>query len=107
MMEENQRTLEFAARFACEKGIARYTRFLDPVQEAEARPQSRLHANMVQLFRFGAAMNRRNVKLAAFFHGEKRLLRVIFRLFACIPVSLPNSVLFLIVIFWAHLWLWA
>ena len=83
-MEENQRTLEFAARFASEKGIARYTRF-----------------------RFGAAMNRRNVKLAAFFHGEKRLLRVIFRLFACIPVSLPNSVLFLIVIFWAHLWLWA
>ena len=92
-MEENQRTLEFAARFASEKGIARYTRFLDPVQVAAAK----------QI----AAMNRRNVKLAAFFHGEKRLLRVIFRLFACIPVSLPNSVLFLIVIFWAHLWLWA
>ena len=102
MMEENQRTLEFAARFASEKGIARYTRFLFKLP-----PQSRLRANMVQLFRFGAAMNRRNVKLAAFFHGEKRLLRVIFRLFACIPVSLPNSALSLIVIFWAHLWLWA
>ena len=36
-MDENRRTFEFAARFACEKGIARYTRFLDPVQEAEAR----------------------------------------------------------------------
>lgn len=36
-MEENQRTFEFAARFACEKGIARYTRFLDPVQESAAK----------------------------------------------------------------------
>lgn len=36
-MDENRRTFEFAARFACEKGVARYTRFLDPVQEAEAR----------------------------------------------------------------------
>ena len=36
-MDENRRTFEFAARFACEKGIVRYTRFLDPVQEAEAR----------------------------------------------------------------------
>ena len=36
-MDENRRTFEFAARFASEKGIARYTRFLDPIQEAEAR----------------------------------------------------------------------
>ena len=36
-MDENQRIYEFAARFACEKGIARYTRFLDPVQEENAR----------------------------------------------------------------------
>ena len=40
-MDENQRTFEFAARFACEKGIARYTRFLDPVQCAEARQIAR------------------------------------------------------------------
>ena len=104
MMEENQRTLEFAARFASEKGIARYTRFLDPVQVAAAKQIAREHG---AAFSVWGAMNRRNVKLAAFFHGEKRFLRVIFRLFACIPVSLPNSVFFLIVIFWAHLWLWA
>ena len=35
-MEDNQRTFEFAARFACEKGIVRYTRFLDPMQEMAA-----------------------------------------------------------------------
>ena len=43
MMEENQRTLEFAARFASEKGIARYTRFLDPVQVAAAKQIAREH----------------------------------------------------------------
>ena len=43
MMEENQRTLEFAARFASEKGIARYTRFLDPVQVAAAKLIAREH----------------------------------------------------------------
>lgn len=42
-MEENQRTLEFAARFASEKGIARYTRFLDPVQVAAAKQIAREH----------------------------------------------------------------
>lgn len=43
MMEENQRTLEFAARFASEKGIARYTRFLDPVQVAASKQIAREH----------------------------------------------------------------
>ncbi|MFR5788754.1 MAG: hypothetical protein ACLUHE_17845 [Christensenellales bacterium] len=43
MMEENQRTLEFAARFASQKGIARYTRFLDPVQVAAAKQIAREH----------------------------------------------------------------
>ncbi len=42
-MEENQRTLEFAARFASEKGIARYTRFLDSVQVAAAKQIAREH----------------------------------------------------------------
>ena len=42
-MEENQRTLEFAARFASEKGIARYTRFLDPVQVAASKQIAREH----------------------------------------------------------------
>ena len=36
-MDENRRTFEFAARFACEKGIARYKSFLDTDHEAEAR----------------------------------------------------------------------
>ena len=43
MMEDMQRTFEFAARFACEKGIVRYTRFLDPVQEAAARQIAKEH----------------------------------------------------------------
>lgn len=35
-MEESVKTLEFAARFAANKGIARFTRFLDPAQAAMA-----------------------------------------------------------------------
>ena len=35
-MEENEKSLEFAARFAAEKGFIRYTRFLDPAQAAAA-----------------------------------------------------------------------
>ena len=42
-MDENRRTFEFAARFASEKGIARYTRFLDPVQVAAAKQIAREH----------------------------------------------------------------
>ena len=42
-MEDTQRTFEFAARFACEKGIARYTRFLDPMQETSARQIAKEH----------------------------------------------------------------
>lgn len=35
-MEEATKTLEFAARFAAQKGMARFTRFLDPAQAQEA-----------------------------------------------------------------------
>ncbi|MFR0859518.1 MAG: hypothetical protein ACLSIR_07455 [Christensenellales bacterium] len=102
MMEENQRTLEFAARFASEKGIARYTRFLDPVQVAAAKQIAREHG---AAFSVWGGYEQAERQIGCFLPWEKRLLRVIFRLFACIPVSLPNSALSLIVIFWAHLWL--
>ena len=42
-MEENNRTFEFAARFAAEKEIVRFTRFLDPAQAVEAERIARQH----------------------------------------------------------------
>ena len=42
-MEENNRTFEFAARFASEKEIVRFTRFLDPAQAVEAERIARQH----------------------------------------------------------------
>lgn len=42
-MEENNRTFEFAARFASEKEIVRFTRFLDPAQAVEAEKIARQH----------------------------------------------------------------
>ena len=42
-MEDNNRTFEFAARFASEKGIERFTRFLDPAQAVEAEKIAREH----------------------------------------------------------------
>lgn len=42
-MEENNRTFEFAARFAAEKEIVRFTRFLDPAQAVEAEKIARQH----------------------------------------------------------------
>ena len=42
-MEENNRTFEFAARFASEKEIVRFTRFLDPAQAVEAERIAHQH----------------------------------------------------------------
>ena len=42
-MEENNRTFEFAARFASEKEIVRFIRFLDPAQAVEAERIARQH----------------------------------------------------------------
>ena len=50
-MEDNNRTFEFAARFASEKEILRYTRFLDPAQAVEAGKIAREHG--VQFMTWG------------------------------------------------------
>ena len=50
-MEDNNRTFEFAARFASEKEILRYTRFLDPAQAVEAGKIARAHG--VQFMTWG------------------------------------------------------
>ncbi len=42
-MEDNNRTFEFAARFASEKEIMRFTRFLDPAQAVEAEKIAHEH----------------------------------------------------------------
>ena len=53
-MEENNRTFEFAARFASEKEIVRFTRFLDPAQAVEAERIARHHG--VKFSSWGAFM---------------------------------------------------
>ena len=42
-MEENQKSIENAARLASEKGLVRYTRFLDPAQAIQAHQIARMH----------------------------------------------------------------
>lgn len=73
MMEKEKdasaRAFEFAAGFAADKGICRFTRFLDPAQAASAAAVARGHG--VRLRR-GADMSRRSVPLAAFFPAVKR-----------------------------------
>ena len=83
-MEDNNRTFEFAARFASEKEILRYTRFLDPAQAVEAGKIAREHG--VQFMTWG---------------GYDAAERVI----GCIPNIRQNSVRFPIAICWDHLWL--